>query len=190
MTTEEENRIFDWVVPKIFNRDTGWTRADENKWPDGIVHYEDKIFALELTELLLKHDKIHTQRKRLETFKTQLEELFVDGFRSILGDIGAFINVSADLSKERLTSSKIRILKHKIFSVICEEFDANDIRLERTRHVFEFNDLGTNVEIETSPNWTQICCNVGYKGAILYDLKTEYIQDVIDRKKTIKGGEE
>lgn len=180
----DENRIIDKFVVKIFGLGIEWSRPDGNLWPDARVKARNKNIAIELTELINTEDEVHSNRRKLETHETLLQNVLTREFARILKGTGAMVDVSIDLDVPRMTNARI-----KRFGVsISKEFEdkvalSKPDKLETWK--FEIEELRASIEVHSNPNWTQICCNVGYKGYQLHDIEAIEIQDIINRKSKV-----
>lgn len=182
MDIKDENRIIDKFVRDIFGLGIEWSRPDENLWPDGNIEAIKKNIALELTELINTNDKVHSNRRKLETHETLLQDLLTNEFGRILSGVGAMVDVSIDLDEPRMTNAKIKKFSTNISRKFEEKVRTVTKPMESRTWKYEIDELRASVEVLSNPNWTQICCNVGYRGCHLQDLGDREIQDIIDRK--------
>lgn len=138
--------------------------------------------ALEVTELIAPNDKVHERRRKLESQESLLESLLSEGLEQILEGCGAIASISIDLDKDNQINKATREIGRSILEKIRNHLNRQSIFKGLQKHKIKMVEIDAEIDLVTNDKWSQITCNVGYKGAQLHDVTTQEISEIIERK--------
>ncbi len=180
---DQEDSISNLFIEKVLGKNIKSYRPDNNDWPDRIIIYNDFKIALELTELLLPNDLVHTNRKILNSHERHLEFLITKSVIENFQSFGCQINVDIDLERLCLkTNNEVKKLSIVILSELLPFLGTIKNSSEIRKYNLFMEELKIKFKIYSRKNWSGVTCCVGYKGSRLENLNSDYIQSIIDKK--------